>query len=1018
VRDKAARRAGPDRAAPCRARGGIGLTGAAAARFVLTAAIQQAIVGRETDVLDALGVDWRAGRPHIPCPYPEHGDENASWRSDKRHGKARCTCATGDNIFAVVMKIEGINFEEAKLRIAELLKLDDLIRTKEVNGQKFQATDATSLLSASVDRRNDALPVAYLAYRLGVSLDAVPIPRTPMFGLKGLGYYDQPAFGSKAKPKLVGEFPCAVFGTIDSDGCTHAHRIYLKAGGAGKAELGTLPDGRSRDPKKSAKLTGNDNTAGRSVIWGDPNLSPHIFVTEGIETGAAIALVLAVQIDSGEIAVAAAISATGVGAFRPYPATRRITVAADRDEAPKSDGRSGSRRRERAARTLGLKCFDRIEVNIALPGAPGQTVDWLEVLVKEGSGAVRAGISVGVAFLPTAAEIEALEQERGRAAELKEIAAVYPLPAMDTMTLTYQHTATGKVKVHKLADGKMKFEAASTEPMLVPIATPFGVLARLRHADQADAYGLRCVVQDMNGKPRAIDFDRATLAKMAAAEIRSMLFVAGLRTEVDGEMVAVQSLKAADPEREIVVVRRAGWQEIPGCPYPIFVTPGGTVIGAPDWLDLELSASARMSSEVAQRGSLEGWRSAIRAAVSVRGCEHWTLGILAAFAGPIVALTGLDTCGINLSGMTTSGKSAAQRLAASAWSSPDIHRPGLFQSARATDNSLEGLAQRSTGTVLALDELAHVSGKLAGKMIYTIAGGVGKRRMNADASLRDSYAWATFAILSGECSLEEKVRGDGGEWLAGMSVRIVDIDVTGVNRNVGADTLRQIDEIEQHYGHAGPAFVHALTGHELHLKAPTLRNRVLSSARAIAGGETMDSAMIRAATPLALLMIAGELAKMFSLIPPEAAVPEAVRWAWERFTKSSDAAALDPETRVIMSLRGWIAERWDVTIKSVDAQTGINNREAVAWYDNSAVYIPKARIREASGNALKESQIGAALDHRGLLAARPEDDRFYVRWVPKIGRIAAYALRRSEFGHSENAADPDVFSVHRGERNG
>jgi uncharacterized protein (DUF927 family) len=96
----------------------------------------------------------------------------------------------------------------------------------------------------------------------------------------------------------------------------------------------------------------------------------------------------------------------------------------------------------------------------------------------------------------------------------------------------------------------------------------------------------------------------------------------------------------------------------------------------------------------------------------------------------------LDTCGINFSGLTTSGKSTAQRLAASAWSASDIRRAGLFQSARATDNAVEALAQRASGTVLSHDELAHLSGKAAATVI---SGTVGKRRMTADAVVRDSY---------------------------------------------------------------------------------------------------------------------------------------------------------------------------------------------------------------------------------------------------------------------------------------
>jgi putative DNA primase/helicase len=152
------------------------------------------------------------------------------------------------------------------------------------------------------------------------------------------------------------------------------------------------------------------------------------------------------------------------------------------------------------------------------------------------------------------------------------------------------------------------------------------------------------------------------------------------------------------------------------------------------------------------------------------------------------------------------------------------------------------------------------------------------------------------------------------------------------------------------------------------------------------------------------------------LIPADTAVKEAVTWAWERFKQSSDAAALDPEAQMIANLRQWIAERWDVTIKPVDAGTGINNREALAWYDDDSIYIPKDRIREAAGKALKRSEIGAVLGRRGLLAVKPAEDRFCVRWVPNIGRVAAYALSREEFGRSTATKDPDTFMVYGGGR--
>jgi hypothetical protein len=739
-------------------------------------------------------------------------------------------------------------------------------------------------------------------------------------------------------------------------------------------------------------------------VWGDTCHARHIVITEGIETGAAVALALAAEIAACEIAVAAAITAGGIEAFQPYPATAYVTIAADRDEAPKDDGRPSSRRGEEAARNFGLRHHQSFHVDIALPGNPGERIDWLDVLERDGVAAVRDGILLKVdAFVPTQAELDAITHSHLRAAELEKIAADYPLPVMDTVTLRYAQTAAGKLKVHKIIKSERDPETGRTEPVLVPIATPFGVPARLRYADQDDAFGLRCVVQDMAGKPRSVDFERGALAKMAASEIRGALFAAGLRIDSDGELIVVQCLKAADPEEEIVVVRGPGWYDLADLADLAFVCPNGDVIGAPEKFHLELAVTRRMSRDVAIAGTFEGWYSAVEAALSVSGCQHWTLGILAGLAGPIVALSGLDTCGINLSGLTTSGKSTAQRLAVSAWSSPDIRRPGLFQSARATDNAIEGLAQRASGTVLALDELAHVSGKIAAAMIYTIAGGVGKRRMNADAGLRDRYSWSTFAILSGESSLEEKIRRDGGEWAAGMAVRIPDIDVTGINRYVDTETLRQINDIDSHHGHAGPAFVRALIQHGLQRRGRQLRDRILKTAKTLAGGDTSDSATIRAATPFALLLIAGELAKAFGMIPSHTQVQEAVKWGWDRFKNSTDAEALDPETQAIANLRGWIAERWDVTVKSVDADSGVNNREAVAWYDKDAVYLPKDRLREAAGCMLKEAHIAAVLKTRQLLAECPEKDRFCVRWVPKIGRVVAYALRRSDFGRSQNA---------------
>ncbi len=583
--------------------------------------------------------------------------------------------------------------------------------------------------------------------------------------------------------------------------------------------------------------------------------------------------------------------------------------------------------------------------------------------------------------------------------EVTQMASAYPLPRVEGIDLRlFRSPRSGEILVHRNMgrgkDGRTDWQA---------VASPFGVPARLRYLDQDDAYGLRVVVRDMQGMPRAVDFPRAAIAHQGAQEIRSALFAAGLRTLADGDQVAVMLLKAANPQVETMVVSRPGWHRLEGHDHPLFVTPAGQAIGT--GAALELAANARTESV---RGTLDGWKAAVAAAASVPGCPHFLLGALAGFSGVVQSLAGLDSCGLNLSGLSSSGKTTAQKLAVSAWTSPALGA-GLLQSMRSTENAVEVFAQAASGTVLALDELAHVDGRTIAKLIYAIAGGQGKARMTAGALLKQRYAWSTYALLSSECSLEEKVRADGGAWIAGMAVRIVDVDVTDVDRAVPASTLRAIAGVDTHHGHAGPAFVERLIAAGLHRTPDALRERILAEARKLAGATT-DSARIRAATCLALPLVAGQLAQEFGLLPPFIDIETPVQWAWGRFQKSSDAEALAPGDQVVSMLRAWIAERWDVTVKAIDAGSHgfdrkLNNREAVAWYDSDTIYIPAHRLREAAGETLKAAQISKILIDRDMIMRRHNAKRVTVRFVPGIGRIDAYALRRSELGRNERWID-------------
>jgi len=978
--------------------------------FVITRDIKAAVSGRETDVLDGLRIDWRrcTHSNHIQCPYPEHGSDGDNWRWDARKAKAFCTCQTGhaDGILDVVMKCEGLDIEGAKIRVAGMIGRSDLVKTK--GGKGGQRSDAVSLLNPSAGAGDADLSRAYLAHRLGIEAADVLMPSTAAVGWRSLAYYDPPA-KQGGKPVHVGDFPAAVFATIAADGGMHAHRIYVAPGGAGKADLGNSLSGKPRDPKKSAKAPSDGaSTAGRSVLWGDARRAPHIIVAEGIETAAAIAHAFRPEVNAGTLAIAAAISTGGVSAFQVYPETSKVTVAADRDESIKPSRPSPTRAGERAAREFGMREHDRggVETSIALPGLPGTATDWLDVLRAEGLNAVRAGIEAAVRFVPTAAELRERAERAGREEELRRVAATYPLPELDGRTLFYQHTKAGRIWVHKTVKvGK----GESAELVDVAIASPFGITAWLRMADAEDTYGLRLIAQDPRGSPRIIDVDCGDLASMAGVEARRLFLSNGVRFEGDGEVIAVACLKGADPSDEIAVVRHPGWHEVENT--KVYVAPGGEVIGLPEGSSLELSIWARLAPNVAKAGSLAGWKTAVAAALQAADCPHFALGTAAGFAGVLVDLCGLDSCGINLSGQTSSGKTTAQRLAASSWSVPDSTKAGLFQVAKTTVNGFEALAARANGTVFALDELAHLSGKETARVVYTLASGIGKTRMTTSATAREPHRWKTFAILSSETSLEAKITADGETWTGGQAVRIADVDVTGINRLLDAKVFQAVASVGQHYGHAGPAFIRAMMQAGYHERASEVRDGINEVARRLAGAGA-DAATIRAAMPLAILSTAGKMAQAFGLLPGGNAVGAAVKWAWTGFRESSDAMALDPSAQAIGNIRQWIAERWNTSIHWLDAEAR-PTRDALGWWDDTAVYLTPDRLVEAAGGSQKEVMIGKSLSEAGMIVKQKGERHLTVSWVPKIGPLKAYALSREKFGRQQKDEEDDSASIFR-----
>jgi hypothetical protein len=105
-------------------------------RYVPTRAIRDAVRGRESAVLTALGIHWDGKSSHIRCPYQDHEDQHPSWRWNRVKRRAHCTCTPSASIFDVVVKVRGVDFEAAKIAVAEMVGRSDLIRGKKASGKR------------------------------------------------------------------------------------------------------------------------------------------------------------------------------------------------------------------------------------------------------------------------------------------------------------------------------------------------------------------------------------------------------------------------------------------------------------------------------------------------------------------------------------------------------------------------------------------------------------------------------------------------------------------------------------------------------------------------------------------------------------------------------------------------------------------------------------------------------------------------------------------------------------------
>lgn len=209
---------------------------------------------------------------------------------------------------------------------------------------------------------------------------------------------------------------------------------------------------------------------------------------------------------------------------------------------------------------------------------------------------------------------------------------------------------------------------------------------------------------------------------------------------------------------------------------------------------------------VCPHGSLDGWKELIQK--EVLGTTPLELAMIFGLSSPIIGMVGeeldVDTLMFHIYGDATKGKTTAARLAVSSFGKPSTKNGGLIHTWNGTQNALIGRVAGNRGLPVVFDEANMNRMKNFTSMIYQLAGGTEKDRMNKEAELRERKSWSTSLISTAEHSLTVKSNQNTGLMMRNFEFG----NITWTRDASNADRLNE--GLLKNYGHAGIKFVEYL----------------------------------------------------------------------------------------------------------------------------------------------------------------------------------------------------------------
>jgi hypothetical protein len=283
------------------------------------------------------------------------------------------------------------------------------------------------------------------------------------------------------------------------------------------------------------------------------------------------------------------------------------------------------------------------------------------------------------------------------------------------------------------------------------------------------------------------------------------------------EKAIVNYLLLSTPVDTNIRVTSTGW---PDTEDNVFVLPNQIIgsMGGGEKVVYEPELNSKTAQSIRAKGTLKDWKEKV--ALLARYNEILVFGILAALAGCLFKLLGIDGAAWNIHGHSSRGKTTFLCTLSSGWGDgvdPAIDSVNSFARRwNSTGNALEAMVAAHCDTAICLDELGSSSSTTLDKDIYLITGGQGKVSLTSNRAIRHTRTWRGNCISTGEKSFKTAIQQSGKHFMTGQMLRMVDIHVEDVLPNppegmtAGEFAVQLKTAAATYYGTAGPAIVTGL----------------------------------------------------------------------------------------------------------------------------------------------------------------------------------------------------------------